>query len=483
MRRCAVLLLAAAAAGPEKRPVRGRAAARTFARVEVVEAEPCTAAQLRGGAVSVAPDDWRRGVLSIVGGTVAHLVLGSLYCFGNFLSYMPQHLQYYDGVARAGQPDALSILPLTILTQCLTMPVGAKLAKKIGSQNAVLLGGLTVSLAVLLASFATNLYTFTLFYAVLFGVGTGLAYTAPLVAGWSWFPKQRGAVNGAVLMGFGSGGFIFNKVGSRIANPSNLKPNALSGFPAEVYDNFAPMLRKLALVYALTTCLGAALVQSKPNTAVVAGKDVPPPPAVPPASPLALVKTRRFAVLYALTFLTATAGLTEAALYKVFATTSPIASSTLNDDAYLSNVGATAALANGFSRFFWGLAADAFGFKAPFVAMLAVQALTMLALPGAAAAGRGPYARAVFVSFACLGGTFSLVPTVVGATFGAANAADVYALLFSANVLAAFGGVRAAKMLVPSLGWKPVYKLLSAMSTLALALLALGVQGQPAKRV
>ena len=49
-------------------------------------------------------------------------------------------------------------------------------------------------------------------YSVLFGSGIGLAYTAPMVAGWSWFPRRKGFVNGCVLAAFGSGGFFGNKV-------------------------------------------------------------------------------------------------------------------------------------------------------------------------------------------------------------------------------------------------------------------------------
>jgi hypothetical protein len=96
-----------------------------------------------------------------------------------------------------------------------------------------------------------------LFYSFLFGIGIGTAYTAPMVAGegcalgrsvvaassdirgpvgcagWKWFPNSKGLVTGAVLTGFGAGGFFFNLIGTKLINPDNLK--AVKGvFPNQV---------------------------------------------------------------------------------------------------------------------------------------------------------------------------------------------------------------------------------------------------------
>jgi hypothetical protein len=41
-------------------------------------------------------------VATVLGGALAHLALGSLYCFANFQSYLPKHLLFLDGADRAG---------------------------------------------------------------------------------------------------------------------------------------------------------------------------------------------------------------------------------------------------------------------------------------------------------------------------------------------------------------------------------------------
>lgn len=69
-----------------------------------------------------------------------------------------------------------------------------------------------MALGVFLSSYAPNLAVFMFCYSLLFGGGVGLAYTAPMVNGWKWFPDKKGLVSGAVVAGFGSGGFVFNQV-------------------------------------------------------------------------------------------------------------------------------------------------------------------------------------------------------------------------------------------------------------------------------
>ena len=44
---------------------------------------------------------------------------------------------------------------------------------------------------------------------------------APIVAAWDYFPRNKGAVCGFILLGFGFGSFIFGFVSSMIVNPDN----------------------------------------------------------------------------------------------------------------------------------------------------------------------------------------------------------------------------------------------------------------------
>ena len=88
----------------------------------------------------------------------------------------------------------------------------ATLLKTPSEQATTALGCGIMALGAFLSSYAPNLATFMFCYSFLFGTGIGLAYTAPMVNGWRWFPDRKGMVSGAVVAGFGAGGFVFNQV-------------------------------------------------------------------------------------------------------------------------------------------------------------------------------------------------------------------------------------------------------------------------------
>ncbi|CAN0337801.1 unnamed protein product [Ectocarpus sp. 13 AM-2016] len=64
-------------------------------------------------------------------------------------------------------------------------------------------------------------------------------------------------VSGAVVAGFGAGGFVFNQVSEAHVHA--------------VYANFPVMLRKLALIYFLVAALGATVIRPPPVAAAPNG--------------------------------------------------------------------------------------------------------------------------------------------------------------------------------------------------------------------
>ena len=208
-------------------------------------------------------------------------------------------------------------MPLSLLAQCLSMPLGATLVKRIGASRTMLLGGFVFSLAVFLSSFAKNLATFLACYSFLIGTGIGLAYTAPMTAGWKWLPNSKGLVSGAILTGFGAGGFLFNLVGTKLVNPKGF--DTVDGrFPDEVYAMFPTMLRKLAMIYASLAAVSFLLV-SEPKSASL---DPKKPAAVLGVDVIEAIKTPQFYLLWLMIFSSASAGLNVASVYKQFAASS-----------------------------------------------------------------------------------------------------------------------------------------------------------------
>eukprot|EP00519_Triparma_laevis_P010937 CAMPEP_0182519836 /NCGR_PEP_ID=MMETSP1321-20130603/45304_1 /TAXON_ID=91990 /ORGANISM="Bolidomonas sp., Strain RCC1657" /LENGTH=483 /DNA_ID=CAMNT_0024727827 /DNA_START=1051 /DNA_END=2498 /DNA_ORIENTATION=+ len=413
----------------------------------------------RGGSaasgLSVAP-------LAILGGFLTHLTLGTLYCWGNFQSYLPPSMKYFAGLSGSGTPDSLYVIPLGMVFMCIGMPMSSFFQARLGLPLSMLFGSLLMAGGVYLSSFATTLASFMVTYAVMFGFGVGLAYTAPIVAGWKHFPARRGLVSGCILGGFGSGGFLFNMVGSALANPDKLALDPETKlFPSAVYDNFPGMLRRLALIYASMQVVGALLLKTAGLPAVQAssGKAAG---ASKYSSLKEAVFSKQFVLLWSCIMLSATAGLNTVSVYKMFGNQFPA----LKSDAYLAMVGGLGSVANGVGRTGWGILQDKLGFRTLFTFLTAMQAVAMM-LYKYTVGNRTLFTGTTMVLFLCLGGNFAMAPGACGKLFGADMGPKVFAVLFSAFATAAIGGSAINKQLMGSLGFDAIFKVLAALSVLA----------------
>lgn len=417
--------------------------------------------------VNTDSDNKRRGIGCILGGAMAHLTLGTLYTWGNFLSYAPEKLKFFDGQMHPGvPPDALYVMPLNFACQALIMPFSPNVVKKIGASRTLLLGSWIVAASVYLSSFQTTLFNFMLTYAVVFGAGIGLAYTAPMAAGWKWLPNNKGLVSGGVLTGFGAGGFIFSQIGTKLVNPQGFNP--INGrFPDSVYQAFPNMLRKLAGMYLVISFLGSLFV-TEPKAAtgsdgLSTGKAAKEPEG---ATVKQALRSKQFWLMWSMAVCSATAGLNTVASYKQFASTI----STLTGDQYLALVGGIAAIFNGSGRLLWGLISDTLGFKRTYTIVTLLQAALLLTFP------LSTFSKLLFAGntcglIFCLAGTLALMPAATQKMFGPKAGTSIYGALYSAFAIASIVGGVLTKGLVQNHGWNVVFKVMALMSVVATGLL------------
>ena len=213
------------------------------------------------GKVDGAEIQWQ-GVLAVLGGVMIHLAAGSMYCWGNLVSYLPASLKYWGGKDGGGLPDAQLVLPLILVAEMFGMPLGPVLERQLGPRVTGLLGAAMMFAGVFFSSYATQLLPFVGLYAVVFGLGVGIAYQMPFLTGGRWFPQKKGMVTGAIVSGMGFSAFLLNMLGTRLVNPAAV--DAVGGvFPPEVYARWPSMLRTLGTLYAVLG-VGGALLQTNP---------------------------------------------------------------------------------------------------------------------------------------------------------------------------------------------------------------------------
>jgi len=429
----------------------------------------------RGGKRAAAAEEeaTARGVAGLVGGILIHLACGSMYTWGNLVSYAPPHLKYWAGAVGSGPADAQLVLPLILVSQMTGMPLGPLLEKKLGPTLTALLGALMMGIGVMAAATAPSLASFCVCYAVVFGLGVGVAYQMPIIAGGRWFPAKKGVVTGSVVTGMGASAFLFNLLATRLINPKGL--NAVGGvFPAEVYANWPHAIRTLGSLYTgLAVC--GALLQSNPSSFAGAypwrdalcGKRHAPTPkarkavAAAPGGPSlpSLVFAPKFAAMWLMILGSAVGGLNVAGSYKTFGLKQP----QLNSDSFLTVVGALSAIfGNAAGRFFFGALSDAIGFKASFVPLTLLQGTTLLSFP-ALAASRLTFLLATVAMLFCMGGTFALFPAQAMRVYGASGA-SVYSIMFTAFGSAALLGPIASNALLQRGGYPLVFSVLGLCS-------------------
>lgn len=214
------------------------------------------------------------GYLAVLGGMMIHLACGSMYCWGNLISYLPGSLKYWSPEGGTGPADASLVLAFILMSQMSGMPFGPVLESMIGPRFTAMIGAVMMGSGLWLASYAETLTQFVLSYAVLFGLGVGVAYQMPYIVGGRWFPSKRGTVQGAITSAMGASALVFNTVSTKLINPDGINPTG-GVFPPEITARWSGLLRTLGTCYAALALVGAAL---QTNPASLGKKCTLPPP-------------------------------------------------------------------------------------------------------------------------------------------------------------------------------------------------------------
>lgn len=133
-------------------------------------------------------------------------------------------------------------------------------------------GGLCVSLPLLICSFTTNYLLFVFLYSVVIGLGFGLLYMLSVRNAWQFFPSKKGMISGIIMSCYSVGAIFWIFISKAIANPDNIKPTDVYvvgdkteyfyAADSEVVKNVPNMLRILAIVYAVMI-VGAVICVNK----------------------------------------------------------------------------------------------------------------------------------------------------------------------------------------------------------------------------
>jgi len=457
------------------------------------------------------------GVLSIVGGFMLHLTLGTLYCFGNLNTYITSYVRkHVPGQEHIRYSDLIWIPTLATLGQGLFMTVAGHLEETIGVKLTILLGSALMSSGVFLTYFTIqhSIWLTTLTYGFMFGLGIALAYAPPMAVAMKWFPKKKGLVNGFIVGGFGMGAFMFNQIQTAYLNPKNYSLDESGYFTNdEVLDRVPSVFLLLGSIYTVMQLVAIMLISPPDeqdlleNTPMVAStleeeeiiyqsERMASPRTRSRANsnasamqemqigmkegeenlkPSQIVRTREFWILWLTFFLNTQAVGYINSMYKAFGQTF------IDDDHFLAFTGAFAALFNSSGRVLWGYLSDVFGYKLCMLLVTICISLLYSTLYFTELGAKFLFALWIWMIFFSFCGNFVLLPTASAVCFGTKYSSKNYGLVMTGSAVAAPLIAMLTQGLSPVIGFLGMFIIIACFSA-ASAILTLFFPSSPSPR-
>jgi len=344
--------------------------------------------------------------LILIAAILMQLCLGATYSWSVFVTPLRELTGVTQGQAQFPFSLFYFAFPGTVVF------AGAWAIPRFGTRICATIGGVFFGGGWLLASLGSASFALTVLgIGLVAGFGAGLAYLVPITVGIRWFPGHRGLVTGIAVAGFGGGAALVSYLGGSLLEKSGQTPFAIFATLGFVF---------LALV-TLTGTTMRAPPSREPRQRHQLG--------------LRTVFTDvRFRILYLAMISGLAAGFAANANLKQFYTG---ADSLLGVKAV-----ALFALANALGRIIWGWGADRLRPTHAIQLNLVFQAVVLLAALWLVESARGFLAVAFLVGFN-YGGVLVIYAATAARIWGESLVAQVYGLLFSANIVAAISPVLA----------------------------------------
>ena len=142
-----------------------------------------------------------RGILVTIAGTAALLALGVLYSWSVFKANIPVEWGWLE--SQKSLPYSVAAVVFSIMTF-----VGARLLARYSPRLIVSAGGVMAGLGVIISSFSSSPWVFTIAFGVILGSGLGFVYASAGPTAIKWFASSKtGLISGIVVAGFGMGSF------------------------------------------------------------------------------------------------------------------------------------------------------------------------------------------------------------------------------------------------------------------------------------
>ena len=379
-----------------------------------------------------------RGWTVTFSGTGINLALGILYTWSVFKGAIKTSIDKKDGVFTWDPASLNDPYAICCLVFAFAMILAGKCQDKFGPRVTAFMGGILVSIGLILISQTTSYAVWVLGFGLLAGTGIGFGYSAATPPALKWFPPQKtGLIAGLVVSGFG--------LASVYIAP-------LSQYLLGVWGIQSSMLF-FGIAFLVVVCgLSMYLVNPPagfvpPAAALKPGQQAAAPKPQVDAKPSEMMKTGSFYLIWFIYFIGAGAGL------MVIGSVAGMAQKSMGELAFIAV--AILAIGNAGGRIIAGIISDRIGRRLTLIIMLLFQAALMLiAIPLVGAQKASPILVVLIATLMgfCYGTNLSLFPSLTKDNWGLKNFGINYGLVFTAWGVGGFVMGRLSQMLIASTG-------------------------------
>jgi OFA family oxalate/formate antiporter-like MFS transporter len=346
---------------------------------------------------------------------------------------------------------------LFVLFETWLVPAEGWLVDKFGPRWMIVGGGVLVLISWQLMSVASSLGMFY-FAGIIGGIGAGAVYGTCIGNAVKWFPGRRGLAAGITAAGFGMGSAL------TIIPIANMIKN--SGYE-HTFSTFA-------LIQGIVVIIFGFFIMAPPATFFTGAPKIAPGASRYQATPVQMLGTPVFWVMYLMFIMMASGGLMATAQL------APIAKDFGIDKTPVSLIGLTMPaltfalfldrILNGLTRPFFGWVSDRIGREQTMFIAFMLEGLGIIAL---ANFGTNPTWFVILsgLVFFAWGEIYSLFPSTVTDTYGATYATTNTGLMYTAKGTAALL-VPLTSIIAAKGNWHPVFMMAATLAIVA-ALMAI----------
>eukprot|EP01084_Bolivina_argentea_P254373 427624_1 len=176
------------------------------------------------------------GYIALIGGLLAQLTFGSLFCYGNLSIYIASYMTHNEYIS-SDNPNNFDIsstynnyisqtnwvLFIIVTFMSIFIIFGGNLEVTIGPTKTLFIASLLVTIGMSCTYFSliyNSQLLLILTYGIIFGSGVGIGYPVLVIVCMRWFPEKRGLICGIISAIFGSGAFVFDTIQTELVNPT-----------------------------------------------------------------------------------------------------------------------------------------------------------------------------------------------------------------------------------------------------------------------